>query len=396
MYKYYETAPIAPTFADFREEAALARYIDLREWLLGRRLGLPPLMFRNADVLEFGPDTGENALVFARWGADLTLVEPAVGAHTIIRQYFEKFGPAAALKEIATADVLGYVPPRQFDVVVAEGFIHTVKPESAWLEAFARALLPGGFALESHYERSAVLVELSMKVPYAMLKRHGAGEALDIAARCYRTKWDRIPHTRAFESWVMDVLQNPFIRLATTCDAGALITAADATGFDLYASWPMMLDGLENVWGKARPSREAMLARTLAHVERSVLSFVLGTKAYIVDADDAADIRALVESAVVATDALYDADDFALQARLAATLREIVAKSRGTKVLTDGDAAYENGLAMLDAWARVHEAFAAGNDDAAVAILNGDAALLDGWGNPSHLAVWRRRADAAQ
>ena len=38
-------------------------------------MSVPPALFRGADVLEFGPDSGENAVVFARWGARLTLVE---------------------------------------------------------------------------------------------------------------------------------------------------------------------------------------------------------------------------------------------------------------------------------------------------------------------------------
>ena len=391
MYRYYEQASVAPTFADFRDEAAIARYADAREALLARRLALPPQIFRGADVLEFGPDTGENALVFARWGARLTLVEPVAAAHDAIRRYFGRFAPQDALLDVTAADVLGYVPPRHFDMVVAEGFIHTVKPDAAWLAAFARALTPGGLALESHYERTATLFELSLKVPFATLHRRGSDDAMTIAERCYRTKWDRIPHTRAFASWVMDVLQNPFQRLALFCDAAELLTAAYDEGFDLYASWPVYTDSLINEWSKRRPTPEETLARNLAHVERSVLSTTLGTKAYVFDLDIARSFRRLLDAAVADTDSLIDVDDPATSARLAATLREIAARANAADVLVDDGEAFTNALGLFDAWAQVHEALARGDDAAALAVLNTNVALLDGWGNPNHLAVWRLR-----
>jgi hypothetical protein len=320
------------------------------------------------------------------------LVEPISAVHSAIRDYFDRFAKTGALREIATGDVLGYEPQRRYDIVVAEGFIHTVKPESAWLAAFARALAPGGFILESHYEIASALLEISLKVPVATLLRHGAKGALAASERCYRTKWDRIPHTRSFASWVMDLIQNPFQRPATMCDAATLLEAADAAGFDLYSSWPMYADGLENVWSKRRASRVEALECQLEHVRHSVLSFVLGTKAYLVDEGEADTIRTIVDVAVADTDALIDADDPVRSARLAETLRELAARARRIVVLRDRGDAFERGLALLESWARVHDALGRSNDDEAVSILNSDEVILDGWGNPNHLAVWRLRA----
>jgi hypothetical protein len=123
LYDYYGRQNIAPTFADLRDEAAVVAYQAARARLLGERLALPIPLFRGAEILEFGPDTGENAVVFARWGAHMTLVEPAEAAHPRIRAYFDCFAPPAALRELAAADVLSYVANRRFDMIVAEGFI---------------------------------------------------------------------------------------------------------------------------------------------------------------------------------------------------------------------------------------------------------------------------------
>ena len=91
MFEYYAGQEVQPTYADFRDDVALSKYEQLRK-LVFARLALPAAIFQSASLLEFGPDTGENSLIFARWGAQLTLVEPNAKAHAYIRRYFAKFG----------------------------------------------------------------------------------------------------------------------------------------------------------------------------------------------------------------------------------------------------------------------------------------------------------------
>jgi len=76
LFNYYERQDVLPTFGNFKSAAELEAYAGLRRELFSDKLVLPPRLFRDADVLEFGPDSGENALVFAGWGANMTLAEP--------------------------------------------------------------------------------------------------------------------------------------------------------------------------------------------------------------------------------------------------------------------------------------------------------------------------------
>jgi hypothetical protein len=389
LYEYYGRQDIAPTFADLRDEAAVADYQSAREALLVGRLALPIPFFRGAEVLEYGPDTGENAMVFARWGARMTLVEPALAAHSKVGSYFERFAPAGALRELVVADVLTYVCERRFDMVVAEGFVYTISPKTAWLDAFRRALVPGGLVLVSYYERTASLFELMLRVPFAALRRRDGCDRLAAAERLYRPKWDRIPHTRSFDSWVLDVLENPFVRLHYFIDASELVVDAAASGFGLHSSWPSYRDGLENAWGKRPTTKQETLARTRAHLRRSVLTFVLGTKAYLVNDAESDRLTALVERALTYSDALIDADDPARSRSLAATLRELAAATREASTIVDSSAALLEGAMLLDAWADVNTLLADGAIDAAATRLREDTVLLDGWGTPSHLAVLR-------
>ena len=88
LYEYYRGQQLLPTFADFQGAPEVERYAAQRAAVLRDRAGLLPAMFNGAEILEFGPDSGENALVFAMWGAQLTLVEPNERAHETIRAYF--------------------------------------------------------------------------------------------------------------------------------------------------------------------------------------------------------------------------------------------------------------------------------------------------------------------
>src|SRR4051812_49390171 len=128
LFNYYERQDVLPTFGNFKSAAELEAYAGLRHELFSDKLVLPPRLFRDADVLEFGPDSGENALVFAGWGANMTLAEPNRHAHAKIQAYFAHFNQAQRLRELLSFDVEGFHSDRRFDIIDAEGFIYTVQP----------------------------------------------------------------------------------------------------------------------------------------------------------------------------------------------------------------------------------------------------------------------------
>src|SRR6185312_15035919 len=80
-----------------------------------------------------GPDSGENAMVFAGWGARMTLAEPNRLAHDRIQAYFARFDVANHLRELVLSDVEGFLSDRRFDIIDAEGFIYTIQPSETWL-----------------------------------------------------------------------------------------------------------------------------------------------------------------------------------------------------------------------------------------------------------------------
>jgi SAM-dependent methyltransferase len=389
LYEYYRGQALLPTFANLQGAPEVERYAGARAAMLRDRAGLLPAVFNGAEVLEFGPDSGENALVFALWGAHVTLVEPNERAHATIRAYFERFGLGDSLRGISNHDVLEYTDVRRYDLVVAEGFIYTVKPTRAWLGAFHRVLHPGGLFLITYYERSGALFELALRALHAQHRRRTGLDATASAQRLYRAKWDSIPHTRTFDSWVMDVLENPFLRAPMFIDARALVDDCSATGFDLYASHPQYGDPLAMDWHKRVLTIDERATRARAHIERSTLSFLAGRKLYIGDEALAAAIARRASRLIDDIDALVEADDDHRSARIVAALEDLAATTGDTSIIADGAADRHAAAAAFRSFAQAFR-LAAGTDAGALAAhTQSDPAFIASWGLPVHVAVGR-------
>jgi len=361
---------------------------------------LPPRIFRNADIIEFGPDSGENALIFARWGAHATLVEPNEKAHRYIRAYFDRFGLSDSLRNIVAADVEGFaqeealhpVPVAEF--IDAEGFIYTIQPADRWLRVFARLLRPEGFVIVSYYEKDAAFFELSLKAIYAAAKAASGLGALDTAWALYETKWNSIPHTRAFESWVMDVLENPFVRLGYFLDADALCNSADAAGFSLYSSWPVYRAPLEIYWHKRVLSAEEGRLLDSAHLARSHLSFMAGESLYLTGSPDrVAATNRVVTAAVKEIDRVIESPTILRLNSSLAAIEALIAEVSETSALALKRNAVGNYVAVLEALKAVVVALINRDFDTACRLMGESRPLVEHWGTPTHFAVFRRLSE---
>jgi len=396
LFNYYERQDVLPTFGNFKSAAELDAYASQRRELFSDKLVLPPRLFRDAEVLEFGPDSGENALVFAGWGANMTLAEPNRLAHPKIEAYFAHFGLTERLRELVLADVEGFCSERRFDIIDAEGFIYTVQPTENWLGIFHRLLNPDGYAVVSYYERYGGFFELALKAIHAAGKALTGRPALETAKLLFEPKWNSIPHTRSFESWLMDVLENPFVRHRYFLDAAALCTAAHGLGFAIHSAWPSYRDGLEVYWHKKVLSADDKLRRTTRHLGRSRLSFLGGRKLYLAGGIDAVEaISASIEALVLDVDAMIDDPFGASLPRVVASLASLREAIRTTDILADDAADIEAIAATLDSFHRIFSAIGQRDASAIAALTQSDPAFINTWGQPAHFLVVRKRSEGS-
>lgn len=281
MYEYYQTQPILPTTANLKSLESFRRYEDQRKDLVTEKLNIPIQFFQDREILEFGPDSGENALVFAKWGAKLHLVEPNSQAIETSKKNFEQFNFTDAIQSIAQTDIDGYTSKKKFDFIVAEGFVHSIKPDKSWISKFSTLSSPNGLVLISYTNTYGAYMELlySLIAIYIKRKTKSISEYNAILKEIFKTKWNSVNHTRSFESWQMDVIDSPYnSRMYYTINPEKLLKTAFQHGFTLYSSWPSYKNKNDIYWHKHCKSEEEKLALSIEQIQKDQLSFFLGEK----------------------------------------------------------------------------------------------------------------------
>jgi hypothetical protein len=393
LFQYYERQEVLPTFGNFTSHDDLKRYAEGRERLFRDRLLLPVRIFREADLLEFGPDSGENAMVFGQWGANLTLAEPNSRALGQIRSYFEQFELGGRLRALVSADVAGFHSEQQYDVIDAEGFIYTIQPTEAWLSVFAGLMRPGGYGIISYYERYGGLFELTLKAIHAAAKVLTGKPATESAQLVFQTKWDSIPHTRSFASWVMDVMENPFVRIQYFLDASKLVQQIHAQGFATHSAWPVYADPLLIRWHKADIPDDVLVANSVRHLERSRLSFASGRKLYLAGgAAEVSEIASQLDRLVADVDTLIDEPFGARLQPFIDGLGALAQQIGQTPVIADDDRAIVDYCATLASLQRIFASIGRKDLDGLLELTGSDPVFIGEWGMPTHFLVMRRRA----
>jgi hypothetical protein len=288
-------------------------------------------------------------------------------------------------------DVEGFRSDRRFDIIDAEGFIYTVPTEN-WLGIFHRLLNPDGYAVVSYYERYGGFFELALKAIHAAGKALTGRPGLETAKLLFDAKWNSIPHTRSFESWLMDVLENPFVRHRYFLDAGALCTTAHEQGFDIHSAWPAYRDSLDVYWHKKVLSDDEKLRRATRHLGRSRLSFLGGRKLYLAGKTEAVKaISASIETLVLHVDAMIDDPFGSSLPRAIASLASLRETIPATDILADDASDIDAIIATLDSFHRIFDAIGRRDASTVTALTQSDQAFINTWGQPAHFLVIRKR-----
>ena len=390
MYEYYERQDVLPTVANLKDEQALDRYVTGRRQLFEELLMIPSGVFAGARLVEFGPDSGENSLAFARFGSTLTLVEPNPKALPKIKSYLETFGVGRQLSRLEHADVAGFRTDETFDIVDAEGFIYTVQPTTLWLGIFNRLLNPDGLLVVNYCERYGSIMETLTKAVHALVKTQTGLASVEAAQSVFQPKWDTIPHTRSFKSWVMDVLENPFVRHNFFIDAEELLGLAAQQGFSFHSSWPNYRDPFAVHWHKTRVTQEQRLEANRDFTRRSRLSHFFGHQVFMADPRPASILptTGMLHQFAHDIDALIDTPaEPGLLGRCRASVRHIGDVLSSDSILTDD---ISRARALLDSVDECLRRMAERDVRGLIHFCGTNDAFLRTWGVPYHFAVFRK------
>ena len=394
LHEYYSASKRLPTHAAFSSRDQLSAYERQRASLFQEHLFIPLRTFRGARVVEFGPDSGENSLVFGLWGSSLTLVEPNPLAWPAISGYFDRFGLSGQMERMVKSDLQQFSPEGTYDIIDAEGFIYTIRPNKIWGDLFSRILADDGLAIISYYESSGSLFELFFKLIHSRARNiYNTEDSHVVARKIFGTKWESIGHTRKFSSWVMDVLENPFVRLEYFLDAASLCSMMQESGLSLYSSWPGYQDSARVYWHKRLPGKEVRQASSEAFLARNCLSYTFGCKLFISE-ESKLSVAAIAEDLRNLTKAIDRGIDDTCSSVLRKALELIDSLTRAMEsvhLLTDAPDARAESIALLRMMATIIQLLVHDDLDGVCEFCNTDEHFIGAWGQPCHYAVFQKR-----
>ncbi len=263
---YYASVKLSPVEHDIASAESFRLHENKRRNLFEHCLSLPFAVLRGARVLEFGPGSGENAVVAARHGATLTLVEPLDYLIEKLRHKFDQHGLAGAIHEIHHDTVENFKTDLTHDLVIAEGFIHFLDNPPAMIGKIAAFVAPGGFLILSVVHPVGTFVEVMKKfflrLAIQATGAKGAAAEMKCAKSIFGEDFAKINHSRSFESWAGDTILNPLYNKKACLGLEEAMRELPPD-FALYSSWPNYLNRDDMVWHKALKTRQQIRTATL-------------------------------------------------------------------------------------------------------------------------------------
>ena len=214
--EYYQQHNFNPVKIEIEDLAGWQSQIAKRRNLYEKHLGLPLSLFRGRNVLEFGCNSGENSLVLASVGADLTLVEPNDQVISRLEDLFAKFNLRSRITSLVNDDFESFQSNDTYEIVLAEGFLFNLAKRDSGLSKICGLLSPGGIGIISFIDRHASLVHATRQLLLwracylSGIEDIGSPDSLNLAHELFNDDFSSIAASRPFEVWWKDALVSPW------------------------------------------------------------------------------------------------------------------------------------------------------------------------------------------
>lgn len=236
---YYGSRNIIPVRQDTRDRT---KHLRRREALY-RSLGMVPSWLAGKSVIEFGPGSGDNALVTASYGpGKLVFVDGNPKSIATINKRVDAGDFGNVECECRESNLLDYHDERRFDLVVCEGVLPGQHDPANYLRHVAEFVAPGGLLVITTVSYASVISEVCRRlVKPVFAKKHDDFDSLVTGlADFFKTDLNSLTGmSRLHEDWVLDQILHPWEAITFT-----LLEAIDAidNDFDLQGTQPKFVE----------------------------------------------------------------------------------------------------------------------------------------------------------
>jgi SAM-dependent methyltransferase len=244
LVSYYRESHFNPVPIDLQTPIEWQIHVAKRRNLYEKHLNIPLVLLRGCSVLEFGCNSGENSLVLASFGAHLTLVEANEQVLPRLRENFKRYNLESQITSLINEGIEDFVADKLYDIVIAEGFLHSLPNRDKMVGKICDLLAPGGIGIISFNDRYGGLLEMIKKMllyracqleKVVDVQSH---KSLELSKRFFGKDFAKLNATRPFEAWWRDVLINPFYEWNYFWSFPEILVLLERGNTEVYSSSP--------------------------------------------------------------------------------------------------------------------------------------------------------------
>jgi hypothetical protein len=215
LHEYYKKNAINPVPVNSKNILNLRKHFLIRKNLIENHLKIPLFLINNKKILEVGPNTGENSLLFAFNKCRITFVEPSIKSICQLKKNYKKFNKLNYIEKIINKPLESVKINSKFNLVIAEGFLNTLRNRNKHLKYLAKKVDTEGLLIINYDDFYGSFVEL---VKSNILKKEcenlnvplGSKTSFNIAKRLFLKDYKKFKNSRPFKAYWEDQLASPF------------------------------------------------------------------------------------------------------------------------------------------------------------------------------------------
>lgn len=209
--KYYGEMNISPE----RQNIDDIKTHYARRAKLYRQCGVPEIAFRDAEMLEVGPGSGYNTLAYFYWNCKhIDLVETNPQGIKDMKRLFAERGIPENKYHIFDGIIEDYCTSREFDIIVAEGFLPIVDNKKEIIDKLKKLVNEKGIIIITCVDKVGFFIEVMKRLAGVSLARNISSyeEKVQYLTDVFKPQLAKLRGmSKLPEDWIKDIILSPVI-----------------------------------------------------------------------------------------------------------------------------------------------------------------------------------------